>query len=363
MKMPFRILACACLVSLSGCGNWDAVHMDHDFSNNNSVTLDIKTRSIISSTAEVQTKYVTPDGTTIKEEKKLINRICAEPSPDAMTAYAAQLAAKKDIAEKASLNLAGSYQGSAAFVGMRTQTIQLLRDQLYRLCEANMNGWVNKEHYEMLLTRNQRYTLALMAIENLAQTTQVPVVALTSSSTAELEENWQKSQDALKQATDEKKFIEALAEDKRDKPRLAELNELIPLLEERVKNTKLAIASGSTSQHVGSVTTSSNPASSDAINAIKEITNNLLSYGDDPYLCFNFAKEVASGKIPRPTTGAEKALYDYCGKLFSQQPDSGKVIKGGNGPATTASSATQDRRMSPAELRRSTGLFHQHSGR
>ncbi len=322
MKTTFRIFTCACVVSLSGCGNWDAVHMDHNFSNNNSVTIDIKSRAIISNDANVEKTY-TKDGKTYKETGKL-TRVCAEPSPDAMTAYAAQLSAKKEGADNLGLGLTGSYQGSAAFVGMRTQTIQLLRDQLYRLCEANMNGWIDQDKYEMLVTRNQRNTIALMAIENLAQTTQVPVVTLTSSSTAELHDNWKDASESLAKAEAAKQEIEKLpaAEKSTDenKKKLADLEKSIALFKEREKNAKQALTSGSINAQIGTTTTTtttrSSPVNSDAVAAIKEITKDILDNDDSGYLCFHLLEDISKRTPATAAAGPETELYEYCKKVF-----------------------------------------------
>ena len=318
MKTTFRMFTCACVVSLSGCGNWDAVHMDHDFSNNNSVTVDIKSRAIISNDANVEKTY-TKDGKNYNETGKL-TRVCAEPSPDAMTAYAAQLSAKKEGADNLGLGLTGSYQGSAAFVGMRTQTIQLLRDQLYRLCEANMNGWMDQKTYEMLVTRNQRNTVALMAIENLAQTTQVPVVTLTSSSTAELYDSWKDASESLAKAEAAKQEITKLPDAEKNtdanKKKLADLEQTIALLKEREKNAKQALTSGSINAQIGNTPTRSSPVNSDAVAAIKEITKYILDDDDSGYLCFHLLEDISKRTPATAATGPETELYEYCKKVF-----------------------------------------------
>lgn len=316
MKPTFRIFACACVVSLSGCGNWDAVHKDHDFSGNNSVTLDIKSRAIISNDLDTEKAYA-KDGINYKE-KGTLTRVCAEPSPDALTAYAAQLSTQKESKENLALGIDGSYQGSAAFVGMRTQTVQLLRDQLYRLCEANMNGWIDQSKYEMLVTRNQRYTLALMAIENLAQATQVPVVTLTPSSSTALYQNWKNASEALAKAETEKKELEKLPAAEKtteeNKKKLADIDKSIALYKEWENSAKSALISGTTSIQTG--TTRSSSINSDAVTAIKEITNSLINSDDSGYLCFNLINDISKGG-GTPASGAQTELYNYCTKALA----------------------------------------------
>ena len=55
---------------------------------------------------------------------------------------------------------------AAANIGLRTQTIQTLRDGFYRVCEAYMNG-LSQEQYSIMLRRFQTNMIALLAIEQL----------------------------------------------------------------------------------------------------------------------------------------------------------------------------------------------------
>lgn len=109
---------------------------------------------------------------------------CAEPSPDAMSAYAAQFAADltKTTPEGGQISAAAkaALQQAAAFIGMRTPSIQLLRDAMYRVCEAYANGAVDSDQYELFMRRYQRQIVAMMAIESLAQVGRAPAITLTT---------------------------------------------------------------------------------------------------------------------------------------------------------------------------------------
>jgi hypothetical protein len=52
-------------------------------------------------------------------------------------------------------------------IGLRTPTIQLLRDGMYRLCEAYMNGAIDRSRYTVLINRYQQMMIGLVAIEQL----------------------------------------------------------------------------------------------------------------------------------------------------------------------------------------------------
>ncbi len=60
----------------------------------------------------------------------------------------------------------GGVSEAAANIGLRTQTIQTLRDGFYRVCEAYMNG-LSEEQYSIMLRRFQTNMIALLAIEQL----------------------------------------------------------------------------------------------------------------------------------------------------------------------------------------------------
>lgn len=108
--------------------------------------------------------------------------VCAEPSPDAIMALAA------------SGTLSGIFgsgeevQGQAAFsqavgeLGERTPVIQLLRDSLYRSCEAYMNGLLNEEDYTDILAFFDIYSATLLGMESLTHTQKPPVIVQTSAS-------------------------------------------------------------------------------------------------------------------------------------------------------------------------------------
>lgn len=155
----------------SGCANLNSVHRDLKIDEGTGALIDIKQRAIL-----VSKRGQSPNSNVV---------VCAEPSPDALSAYAAELAAKADLPQKAAMQLSGAVQESAAFTGLRTQSIQLLRDSLYRVCEAYMNGALNQSQYDLLARRYQKHTVALLAIEQLTGAIRVPSVTLNTNGSAE----------------------------------------------------------------------------------------------------------------------------------------------------------------------------------
>lgn len=97
------------------------------------------------------------------DNKNLIpkNIVCAEPSPDIMkavqtafgTALNVGISNPAGISGQGGVAISRSYAESAAQLGERLATIQLLRDGLFRACEAYANGAISEVTYAVLLSR------------------------------------------------------------------------------------------------------------------------------------------------------------------------------------------------------------------
>lgn len=98
--------------------------------------------------------------------------LCAEPSPDAMSQMAAAFAVQAQVQTKG-VEVGGALQQSfteaATRIGNRTATIQLLRDGMYRACEAYANGLIDDFGYSMILTSVDNVMVQLVALETLGQ--------------------------------------------------------------------------------------------------------------------------------------------------------------------------------------------------
>lgn len=93
---------------------------------------------------------------------------CAEPSPDALSVLSASLGGGLQDSAGVAANLASSQSESGASIGLRTQSIQLLRDGMYRLCEGYAAGAITAEEFNRQQRRYQNLMLALLAIEQLS---------------------------------------------------------------------------------------------------------------------------------------------------------------------------------------------------
>jgi hypothetical protein len=104
--------------------------------------------------------------------------ICAEPSPDTVSAVAQSLTAafqaaaqvQQPQAQVQGAGTAAAQFGRSVSEGLiqmteRTQTIQLLRDSLYRACEAYANGALSDTAYAMLLSRYDDTMVTMLTAE------------------------------------------------------------------------------------------------------------------------------------------------------------------------------------------------------
>jgi hypothetical protein len=129
----------------------------------NSISLDARQRLII--VTDKGGPASDDDGKPLQQNRV----VCAEPSPDAFMALVASGGADLTIGKK-EFGGRGSMAESVGALGRRTQTIQLLRDVLYRSCEAYMNGAIDKNEYRRIMAAYDELLITLVAIESLGST-------------------------------------------------------------------------------------------------------------------------------------------------------------------------------------------------
>jgi translation initiation factor 1 (eIF-1/SUI1) len=146
-------------VILPGCGgNFYSIYRSFD-TKDDSIVIDAKQRLVAISRVKTSAS-----GTSGTDNERTI--VCAEPSPDALSAMSAAASASGTYKEVGA-QLAGSFAETASNIGLRTQTIQLLRDGMYRACEAYMNGAITSADYSKEQRRYQIIMGGLLAIEQL----------------------------------------------------------------------------------------------------------------------------------------------------------------------------------------------------
>ena len=119
----------AVLLSLSGCVGPPYIHETASLGSASTLTMDASKRSIL----------VNGKG-----------GVCAEPAPDAtaiiVTEIAANLVAKR-IGQGGGGSMNPLNQASVIEIFQRSQGIQVLRESMYRLCEAYINGAMDTQSY------------------------------------------------------------------------------------------------------------------------------------------------------------------------------------------------------------------------
>jgi len=117
--------------------------------------------------------------------------VCAEPSPDAVSAVAASMSTNANVTTgdgttvpqgNASLEVSAASSEVVATLAMRTQTVQLLRDGLFRACEAYMNGAIDQHQYNVILLNINRLMVTLMGVDAIGGGSTVPNANVTAQS-------------------------------------------------------------------------------------------------------------------------------------------------------------------------------------
>jgi hypothetical protein len=156
-----------------------------------------------------------------------VGRYCAEPSPDALAAYAAAVGLGVGVPSQGNASASLAAQSAAASTGLRTQSITLMRDALYRVCEAFSNDALGPVQVATILGRSQDLTAVILAIEQLTGAVTANQVTLGGSADAAASSVLVANQQALDVARKDEQAKEAKlteATKKRDESRKAVTN-------------------------------------------------------------------------------------------------------------------------------------------
>lgn len=213
-----------------------------------------------------------------------IKIMCSEPSPDALKTLAASMnVEKQDVA-----TIAAAYSEAGANIGLRTHSIQLLRDQLFAICQAYANEGITGQTYQMMLTRNQRNTVALMAIEQLTGVLRSPTVELSGSSSIGPNQDLIKAYTKNKESAETKyKALSAADQQKPDGVALkAEIDDYIAKIDKAEKAIVIATANASNKPAVGGGAL--DPASVKIVtDAVQHISDQVTGMNDLFYICLD----------------------------------------------------------------------------
>lgn len=242
--------------------------------------------------------------------------LCPEPSPDALKTLAGSLSLEKeDVAA-----LAAAFQESGASIGLRTHSIQLLRDQLYSICQAYGNSGITPSAYRMMLTRNQRNTVALMAIEQLTGVVRSPSVTLSGSATADRAGTVLELTNQLNAANAKYKGMDAATDEAK------QLKVSIDSIEAALKEARksLVTASGSSASTLASTSEINKDVMAVVAASVEKIAGSVIGVDDQFYLCLDLYESIGEARVP--TT-----LKDRCSAVFARDLDYGVKSLGQSG--------------------------------
>ncbi|MGE4166651.1 MAG: hypothetical protein AB7E67_11770, partial [Xanthobacteraceae bacterium] len=161
-------IVAAAMGSLSaGCSS--TIHTQSSIRDVNTLSLDAKQRLVLVANRSAG------DGERVT---------CTEPMPDAIVARAAVLSSSGTFnlvgGSSGGASAAGGSAESAASIGFRNETVQMLRDGYFRLCEAYLNGALTTEQYQHMILNADTFMVVVSALQTLGDNPIAAPVGITS---------------------------------------------------------------------------------------------------------------------------------------------------------------------------------------
>ncbi len=186
-RLTRAVIAAALVVLSSGCST--SIFRSVDLGEKSRITsIDAKQRVILAGTERSSEPNSTERNDGAKVER--VRRFCAEPSPDVFSVVAQALSAGGTFgrgADPATLQVALNAAFSSAEQGStipRTQTVNMLRELMYRTCERYLSGGYNPLELSVQAVRDQRLMVSILAIEQLTGAVAAKPVVIGAQSTA-----------------------------------------------------------------------------------------------------------------------------------------------------------------------------------
>lgn len=172
-KLARNLVAGFSLAALSGCAAMNSTHWSFPGPNDSQVfTVDAKQRHLIMAADTSMPAQL---------------RVCAEAAPDVFSALNSSWSFDGLFGGGENRARAASSIAEAAATIERTQTINLLRESMYRTCERWLSGALEREQFIIQAARDQQTMLAILAIEQLTQVARpAPTILHPASTSASL---------------------------------------------------------------------------------------------------------------------------------------------------------------------------------
>lgn len=306
----------------AGCtsGNFNSIHRTFNLDTNQSQLVDVKQRSILVSRSVTTTYDKMGNG----KVEMSAPRVCAEPSPDALSAYASAISAQGSDRLGDSAAFSGSSSEQATAFGLRTQSIQLMRDAYYRACEAYLSNAIDDETYDVLIRRLNNQAIAYLAVEaitsNASKASQSVVKApdLTQV-TADVVAANEAFQQAIKTRDKDSSLLNDPAV-KASEEKLKAAKEKLKADEEDV-STKQTAANEAAKKLVDASKSQASSASGNAgggdattaaVNAASQIALSIVTGDYSPEMCFAHLRRLKAGD-------GEDVISRYCQDVLKIQ--------------------------------------------
>jgi mRNA-degrading endonuclease YafQ of YafQ-DinJ toxin-antitoxin module len=211
-KIHFYYLALATSLLLTGCSaNYNSIYRSKELKPDGSMvfTVDAKQRFLISTMSEIKTQS---NGV---EKTEKVRRFCAEYSPDVFSVLSQAGSGSGSFGQSSdpkSISLTLQAAFSSAETGStitRTQTINMLKEMMYRTCERYLNGQIGEYEYPMIAARDQRIMISILAIEQLTGTVTPKPTIIASTGTGT---TGQQTVQAIKSLEDAQNSVSSLKE-------------------------------------------------------------------------------------------------------------------------------------------------------
>lgn len=175
-----RLVTCAALLpllALGGCARLNSIHRGESVPSDRGhiLSIDAKQRNVISAPVPLPLPA---------DADARILRFCSEPPPDVFTAIASSLGLKAATGtDKTRQDISAELQQTIsenASTIERSQTVNILREAMFRNCERYLNGAISPEEFIVQAARDQRAMVHVLAIEQLTGASRAQATALTT---------------------------------------------------------------------------------------------------------------------------------------------------------------------------------------
>lgn len=163
--------------TLTGCANLFTVDRTTKFEDGTAIHLDAQQRLVLFTEKEFAREKDTDEQEKTGKQKKTDKEkyytkytYCAEPSPDAISSYAGALGFNILDPSQGEVSFANKVGSATSNMGLRTESITLMRDVFYRICEAYNNGSLTDGQVSELFRRSQNLNAVVLAVEQLTGT-------------------------------------------------------------------------------------------------------------------------------------------------------------------------------------------------